>query len=939
MKRYLVYISLIITLVIAFNVYLFFVIYNHQVNYQKNILLEQAKNSAIEVESTINEFNNNINKILFTDDFANLFNDNEIKQSTLRKLEVFYSAYENMIKNILIYDQNKNGLNLSMNDKNEFITDDYLAQRQPKLEPKETMSVKDGTYLYYLPVFADNKVVANVVITMDFERYLFSVLNNYLLDEVLWQWIINEKGILLSANIKADVEGEIPEVITRGLLNSEKVFVAHYMKINGGREKLLSACYPVSMLNQDFGIVFSLNNSVIYKEIIRFILIGGIISMVVLFASMFLLLRVIFKKYHAGNLVNKDLEQLKSVIDNLPIGVIILDSQRKIKAINKTAKNLLFIKADEDLTGKNISDRFLLAKSYTQDDESDTAYDSNQFILYQREGNEVVVYKKETAFIHKGEDIFLEAFIDVTAIEKSRKYEAAANTAKSEFLAKMSHEIRTPMNGIIGMTEALNQENLTTEQKEYIQILKKSADLLLNIIDDILDFSKIEAGKMQLEEIPYKLREEVKISLDLFRPIIEDKEVELTVDIDPEVPDNVIGDPFRLRQVLSNLVSNAVKFTHEGKIAVSVHLEEEYNGNITLRFTIEDTGVGIPKQKLESIFNSFAQAEESTSRKYGGSGLGTTISKQLVTLMNGEIWVESPSSISTNHAYPGTKFSFTIEVFSNEKLDKDFDFSEITDLSKVNVLIISQNGADKKRLIKLLDHHGISHSVYKFQNDKKDNLNDLLKRNEQDYHVLVLLDEPNFNSIEIARSLMESKIINNFLVFMVSSSHKPDNYIQSKRSGIDYYMTQPFEQDEFLDYLLENYPNIIKIVDEDQRVLREDLSILVAEDNTINQKVAETIFGFLGYKIDIAVDGNEAVSMVKEKNYDIVFMDLLMPDKDGIQATIDIRGLGRQIPIVAMTASASKKGRNKAITSGMNDYIVKPVKSETIKKILIKWFS
>ncbi|MFO7656585.1 MAG: response regulator [Bacteroidales bacterium] len=939
MKRYLVYIGFIITLVIAFNVYLFFEIYHHQVNYQKNILLEQAKNSASVLESTINGFNNNINKILFNDNFTNLFNDKEIKQNTLRKLEVFYSAYEKMIKNILIYDLNRNGLNLSLNDRNEFIIDDYQAQRQPKLEPRETIITKDGTYLYYLPVFANDKVVANVVITMDFEKYLFSVLNNYLLDDILWQWIINEKGILLSANIKADVVGEIPEAITRGLLNNEKIFVTHYMKINGAKEKLLSACYPVSMMNQNFGIVFSLNNSTIYKEIIRFILIGGIISMVVLFASMFILLRAIFKRYTAENLVNKELEEIKSVIDNLPLGVIILDSQRKIKTINKTARNLLFIKADEELIGKNISDRFLLAKNYSQDDDSDTAYDSNQFILYQREGNEVVVFKKDTAFIINGEDIFLEAFIDVTAIEKSRKYEAAANTAKSEFLAKMSHEIRTPMNGIIGMTEALNQENLTHEQKEYIQVLKKSADLLLNIIDDILDFSKIEAGKMQLEEIPFRLREEVKISLDLFRPIIEEKSLALIVDIDPVVPDNIIGDPFRLRQVLSNLVSNAVKFTHEGKIAVSVRIDEEYNGNITLRFTIEDTGVGIPKHKLESIFNSFAQAEESTSRKYGGSGLGTTISKQLVTLMNGEIWVESPSSVSTNPACPGTKFSFTVEVFSNEKIDKNFDFSEITELSKVNVLIITQNGADKKRLIKFLDLYNISHSVYKYQDDKKANLIDLLKNNELCCQVLILIDEPNFSGLEIAKSFTDSKIINNFIIFMVSSSHKPDNFIQCKRSGIDYYLTQPFEQDEFLDYLLENYPNIIKIVDEEQRTLRKDLSILVAEDNTINQKVAETIFGFLGYKIDIAVDGNEAVSKVKEKNYDIVFMDLLMPDKDGIQATIDIRGLGRQMPIVAMTATASKKGRHKAITSGMNDYVVKPVKSDTIKKILFKWFS
>ena len=939
MKKYLAYIGLILILVIAFNVYLFFVIYNHQVNYQKNILLKQDEKSVDEIESTILNFSSNINKILYADDLAEIFANNEIKDRTIRRLEIFYSAYEKIISNILIYDLNRNGLNLSQNDKKEFITDDYLAQRQPKLEQKDRIVAKDKDYLYYLPVFKDNKVVANVVITLDFTKYIFSVLEKYHLDATLWQWILNEKGQLIAANINSNIEGDIPEIIIKSLVNGDKAFVRHHIFINGKRETLLSASCPVSILGRKFGIIFSLNNSIIFREILKYMLIAGLVSIVILSSAMIILLRVIFNKFREERVVCDELEEMNSVMDNLPIGVMILDGQRRIKSINKTARSLLFIKTDEDLVGKDISDRFLLSKNYFQEDDSETAYDSNQFILYQREGNEVVVYKKETAFILNGSDVFLEAFIDVTAIEKSRKYEAAANTAKSEFLAKMSHEIRTPMNGIIGMTEALDQETLTDAQKEYIQILRKSADLLLSIIDDILDFSKIEAGKMQLEEIPFRLSEEIKVSLDLFRPIIEEKKLELKLELGTNVPENIIGDPFRLRQVLSNLISNAVKFTHEGKIVVGVNVEEEYSGNLTLQFYVEDTGVGIPKHKLESIFNSFAQAEESTSRKYGGSGLGTTIAKQLVTLMNGEIWVESPSSISTNPRFPGAKFNFTIEVFSNEKLNKKIDLSGITDFHKVNMLIISKNGENKKRLLKILDLYKINHNVYKYQDDKKDNLIDLLKHNYQEYHILLILDEANFNGLSIARKLMENKIIDKYLVFMISSNHKTDNFIQSKRAGIDYYLTQPFEQDEFIENLKDNLPNVTKIVDVEQKYVKSDLSILVAEDNIINQKVAETIFSKLGFKIDIAPDGKDTVEKVRQKNYDIIFMDLLMPEKDGIQATVDIRGMGYQMPIVAMTATASKKGRHRAIASGMNDFIVKPVKIETINRILIKWFA
>jgi CheY-like chemotaxis protein len=215
----------------------------------------------------------------------------------------------------------------------------------------------------------------------------------------------------------------------------------------------------------------------------------------------------------------------------------------------------------------------------------------------------------------------------------------------------------------------------------------------------------------------------------------------------------------------------------------------------------------------------------------------------------------------------------------------------------------------------------------------------LLKNNFQEYHILIILDEPNFNGLEIAKTFVENKIANNYLIFMFSSNHKTDNYIQSKRSGVDYYMTQPFEQDDFTGYLEDYLPNVTKRMDIEQKVVRQDLSILVAEDNVINQKVAETIFGNLGFKIDISPDGADTVEKVKQKNYDIIFMDILMPEKDGIQATVDIRGMGYQMPIVAMTATSSKKSRHKAISSGMNDFIIKPFKMDTINKILIKWFA
>jgi signal transduction histidine kinase/CheY-like chemotaxis protein len=611
--------------------------------------------------------------------------------------------------------------------------------------------------------------------------------------------------------------------------------------------------------------------------------------------------------------------------------------EQNTRLLNKTAREMLLIKGDESIAGKNLTDRFMLSRDY-YDPGSETAFDSNQFVLYRHEGEEVAVFKKDLPFNLDDQEYIVSVFSDITPIEKARKYEAAANTAKSEFLAKMSHEIRTPMNGIIGMTEALGHENLTTNQKEYVEIVKRSADVLLTLIDDILDFSKIEAGKMQLEEIPFRLREEVRFSTDLFRPIIEEKKLTLTLNISPDVPENIIGDPFRLRQVLSNLISNAVKFTHEGEIIVGVELEEEYNNNITLLFYVEDTGVGIARNKIESIFNSFTQAEESTSRKYGGSGLGTTISKQLVTLMHGEIWVQSPSPISKNPNYPGSRFSFTIEVYSNERILKPLKHEKIHSFSQVNTLVISSVAQTRQRLIRILEFEKINYEVFEFSTEKADELELKLKVNK-DFQMLIILEESGLNGILLAKKLKEAKLIDLYLVMLISANHKADNFLQSRRFGIDYYFYEPLEQNDFMKSLYESFPYIEKSETNTVRKIKQDLKILVAEDNEINIKVAQTIFSNLGYRMDIAKNGLEAAEKVKTTAYDIVFMDLVMPEKDGIQATVEIRGMGYQMPIVAMTATASSKSKSKAFSSGMNDYIVKPVKMDSIQSILIKWFA
>jgi signal transduction histidine kinase/CheY-like chemotaxis protein len=941
MKRPNLLFPIVIFILIALNSWLFYYLYNQQIAYQKNILFQEAERCGSEIEKVAEKFEKDINFILFSDDITEIFSNTEDKSRGLRKLELYYSTYNQIIINIDIYDSNKNVLNLFKNKKGGFITDHFIAQRQRDLQEKENIKTQDGNYQYFLPVFKDGKIYANIVLTLDLNRFINSFLDKYHLKNTLWQWIIDLREGTYTANLQAkDLEIKNLDIIVNEIKAKNNGFIKHDAIIDKKEESIISVYYPIRVLKQDFGIIFSLNNSILIEEVIYKIITVSIICLALLIFLMVFYMRIIRKKTFTENDREKEINNLRTIIDNLPIGIMLLESTNKIRMINNTARQMLLLKSNEDLVGQDISDRFLISRNYFQNEIVESAYDSNQFILYQKEGNEVIIFKKEVPHFYNGEELLIEAFIDVTPIEKARKYEAAANNAKSEFLAKMSHEIRTPMNGIIGMTEALDQQNLTESQKEYVDIVKRSADLLLSIIDDILDYSKIEAGKMQLEEIPFNLSEEIKLSLDLFRPIVEEKShLTLTSKINPEVPENIIGDPFRLRQVLSNLISNAVKFTHEGTIEVGVELEEEYSGNLTLLFYVADTGVGIPREKIETIFNSFTQAESSISRKYGGSGLGTTISKQLVNLMHGEIWVESPSGLSTDKKYPGTKFCFTIEVYSNEKLNKGLDFSNINSLSNVNSLIISAKKEINKPLLRFLKNIQLHYDLFEYKEDNFNQLKKLLKEKEALYHLLFIIDEPNFDGLKVGKQLHKAKISDKFIVIMISSNHKQENYIQTKRAGIDNYLPEPYENNDLKKIAYELFPSVEHVNDEKPGTIRPDLSILVAEDNLINQKVAETIFQTLGFSIDIAKDGNEALEKVKAKKYDIIFMDLLMPDKDGMQVTVDIRGLGYQMPIIAMTASASKQTKTKAISGGMNDYVTKPVKTETIRKILLKWFS
>jgi two-component system, sensor histidine kinase and response regulator len=668
-------------------------------------------------------------------------------------------------------------------------------------------------------------------------------------------------------------------------------------------------------------------------------------------AGMLVILRNVTERKRAEDETRRIKLLLTTILQNLPTPVFLKDAEELRYIFWNKASEELYGYSSEHVVGKTAYEVFAPEQAERFELQDRETLETGRLssvpeliVETTHKGTRVLHSRKLPILDENGKPQYLVGISeDITerreaerVLIEARKAAEDASRAKSEFLANMSHEIRTPMNGIMGMTELALSTELTPEQYEYLDAVRISADSLLKLINDILDFSKIEAGKLELIDVEFSLRDAIADTMTILAVQAHQKKLELLYQIPPEVPDAVVGDPGRLRQILTNLVGNAIKFTEHGEVVLSIEMSSEADTEVNLHVSVADTGIGIPHEKQQTIFSAFEQADGSISRKYGGTGLGLAISSRFCEMMGGKIWLES--EVGT-----GSTFHFTLGFRLQENRAQQEPLEEIDRLKGLRVLLVDDNATNRRILEQALRYAGMEPESV---DSGRGALFSMRKAYQDGQPFPVVITDcmmPEMDGFRLVEHIKQDPSLSDSVILMLTSSGERGDAARCVKLGIAAYLLKPVKQAE----LLFTISRVLHAVPGAQsrpalftrhsiRESRRRLNVLVVEDNPVNQKLAVRMIERMGHTATVAGNGLEALETLERLTFDLVLMDVQMPRMDGLEATRALRAreraTGGHIPVIAMTAYAMKGDKEKCLDAGMDGYVSKPISAHELQR-------
>jgi PAS domain S-box-containing protein len=662
MRRIQILSAFVVILLIAASIYIYRNLLDQQIEIKTDELQKRVRICADRIENYYQDFVSDVDFLIDVKNSNIVFT--EENSELIKRVKRIYLKYDNLISSVRIYDITGNMIIINKDTYNYFKITHITNSSTRNIVTTPRVIVEGYRYKYTTPLKNEaGDVFANISFGLSIPNYIESEFTDYYLGKESWQFLVNSEGYLLKVKYsEEDYSGDTilkisnSSFIVEEINNGYEGVIRNNIRYHSANYKLLSVYYPVNFFKNRFGIIFCIDERAIFSTINKNILVFLIAAILVLAIIIFIFIVIIRQVTQSETRIRQSLQALDKIVDNIPVGMIVSDGSNNIQKINNTASSMLGYGDPEKKQGKNL--RSVLPVQDMEWNERRAAV-TKKIDINTVQGESKTILLTIVPIVLENENFILNTFVDITEIEGAVRAKEAATKAKSDFLTNMSHEIRTPMNGIIGITDLLADTDVNPDQKELVKLIQDSAEVLLRIINDILDFSKLEAGKMKMEKLPFSIRQILQTLHEQFMIQANAKGLRLTVDISEDTPDNLMGDPIRLQQVFSNLLGNAIKFTDVGSIKITCRPVKKENSDAEIRFSVADSGIGIPNVSMDEIFNSFTQLDSSTSRRFSGTGLGLAISKDLVEMMGGKIWVESPSGISSDPSSPGSVFYFT----------------------------------------------------------------------------------------------------------------------------------------------------------------------------------------------------------------------------------------------------------------------------------------